>query len=385
MEADNLQKIAEFINKESKSVTLKRISALILKGIAILIFVSSISSIIINGKDFFLKQIPSALGTFSKFVMLGSTFRPFLIHHILHEDFHYSNMCIFTSSILDLNGDKSSDLLVHMYPKTQAEAQQPCRDVGFSAFLTVVLKEVEWKGFWPTYNLLLLSNGNGLPMSFQDYGPFLVGQPGGIDSAWYAVYGYSSGLLHDFGPFTARGGLTETPDSPEPARIGNHLYMHLDGGFFRFTAGPDGAFSVRNMKKDEVVSINNEVLFIQTAIGQSSDATTDTITYEFINGDAYTVTQHFETTCDIAVFVNGDPLCCEPAHGEKNAACNANLEVRPTNIITADVACLFEGFVPMKQFPWGMVWDNSKPNHVIRCPIESPDFRLTVTLADDSH
>ncbi|APG86819.1 hypothetical protein SAMCCGM7_pB0103 (plasmid) [Sinorhizobium americanum CCGM7] len=365
----------------------------VVKWLGVVGVVTALVSLLVNGTEFFTKKIPQAAAFMAKRVFLGETFRPVLIRRVVEQDLLYSDFCIASHQVIDLDGDKeATDLVVEL----RTPASQNCKGDPLPGGVTyVVLKEIQWNRVWPEYTLLRTivredigawGFGTGYPMTFEAYGPFLLGSIYGTRSPGYAVYGYAAGALYFFGKFWALGSLSETEQGEPKSQIGNRLFLPTEEGLMSFEITMGGSFEKKPMSARDIVERNGTALVIEDeirfteevedAIAENANALTD---------DPYVPAPQTVEGCDRKVFLNGRPLIFTGRN--QDGLCLAQVSIEQTTSVITNVPCAYRGFRQSGQFPWGWVYDAAASEHAILCPEDGDDdegdsyqYEITVSV-----
>jgi hypothetical protein len=371
-----------------------RVAARLTTWFAYIAVVSGGVSYVLNGKDFFTEKLPRAIAYVAKFVLLGGTFRPVLVRHVIEKDLGYAHMCVDQLNALDLDNDgEASDLILSLYPQAR---NGTCEDPMSLSTIYVVLKLNTWQGIWPRYqsvSTLARSSEGGwgvetsLPMTFASYGSFLVARTSGTDFPGYMVFGYANGVLHSYGRFRPMGSSFEVEDEDaEPVlQIGNQMFLNTEDGIYRFQVSNQDTFvPAKPLTSLEIVERNNAALilerFEQMPINpRLTDNGTPVQTY---------VRSKTRSDCGSFLFANGDQVPLLTSRLADTTRCAGELQVSRTTVITPRIPCAAEGLRRTTQFPWGYVYDPSSTRHVLACPLDgdhdSFEFEIDVTLREES-
>lgn len=368
MTEDEAKQIAGYVINLSESqryrATVQAVAGPALKVLGLLALVSVALGLVLNGTAFFTKSVPAGLTFVAKRVLLGDNFRPFLIERAARE-MAYGHLCIGRNQAVDFDGDgDATDLIVEFYPSPSgcsygSSSLGSTRDAVYA-----MLKEVEWKGLWPTYSLLRVvdRNTNGYPTAFDMEGPFLIGSIQGTDFLGNVIYGYANGTLHPFGQFRAIVSSLENAPARPRSQIGNRLFLFSEEGLMSFEVTPAGDFLSRRMSAQDIVDRNNAALVLEDGKKLESGGGPPPG-----NEALYQAAKQTVAACDLKVFLNGKAIVFE---SEAKGICIARTTVARTATIVANVPCRFTGFVQAEQFPWGKVYDPQKKEHRIQCPVE---------------
>ena len=375
MTEEDAKKIAGYLASLSESAryraTLQRVTRSIAKWLGILALATTVATVVLNGTDFFTKTVPAVVAFMSKQLLLSHVLRPYLIRQVA-VDLGYQMLCVCNHQVIDLDGDReATDLIVEFYPSAR-DCERKDDDVIY-----VMLKESEWKGFFPKYTLLRTFSLNSLAnhMTFTKEGAFLVGSVVGPDIAGYVVYGYANGLLHGFGGFQPLGNFV---GEPPRGQIGNRLFFATSQGLMSFEVRSNGEFSSTRMSAREIVERNDTALIIED---ERMLRPTDKV--PFANGlRNYTPATQTLPRCFSEVFNNGQGIVFTERNETDN--CVARLKVNRATTIIANVRCKYEGFYQSRQFPWGKVYDPSVSSHSIKCPENDDDGSYQYELIIES-
>ncbi len=383
MKQEDIEKITKyvlrFVPARSYRRFIWRTVKLVGKWVAVLAVLSAVLSFALDGTEFIRKKIPQATAIVSKWVLLSEAFRPRLAKHVLENDLAYSNFCIISNQLLDLDNDgDSTDLLIEFnFPDPKSGCTD--RQSAYPA-VWVVLKEVAWRDIWPRYTLLraISLEKAGLPMTFQQLGPFLLGGTYGTDFPGYQIFGYAGGVLHSFGYFSPVGSLMENPQAIPKAQIGNRLFLHTEQGMKSFEITPLGQFVTRSMSAHEIVEQNNTAFVIEDADKLPQDIRArmknPKTTGSPLQATRYTLVETPDAPCTDVVFVNGVQATFKPEKIEMGTGdwqqCTSELKVSSVTAIISNVPCNYEGFRRAEQFPWGHIYDPNQSTHTIGCPAE---------------
>lgn len=355
---------------------------------------SAAVSYAINGTEFFTEKFPRAISFVAKTVLLGATLRPILIRHVIENDLGYSDMCVDQSGTLDLDNDgDASDLILSLYPKAKDGS---CADPMSLGSIYVILKLGTWDRVWPKYQSVATlarsavgewEQGTGLPLTFESYGPFLLGRTGGTDFPSYEVFGYAAGVLHSYGRFNAIGSRLELQDddSAPVVQIGNRMLLNAEEDVVGFRITDQGQFLKEPLSSLEIVKRNNAALVLELFDNMpkgaaTTDDTSSQQVYEPAESEA-------ESRCDLFLFANGARVSLTPGKGAENGLCVGTLKVARTTVITPRMPCAVEGLRRSGQFPWGYVFKPSSSPHIMRCPLdgdhESFRFKLQIEPSEE--
>ncbi|KPH05043.1 hypothetical protein CO657_11095 [Rhizobium acidisoli] len=364
---------------------IRYIARKIIQGIGLLALVTAIVSFVLNGTELFTKTIPRMSAFVAKRVLLAKTFRPFLIRQIVEEELAYADFCILSKDVADLDEDgEETDLLVKIAPVSEKD----CTDTDPLNSVDLILKETGWTNIWPSYALLQTIAREGIgtwpigtdyPVTLSVEGPFLIGSIYGTDFPGYAIYGYSSGVLHYFGRFSPLGAKVENPQA-EPSQIGNRLFLLSEQGMQSFEVTANGDFLQKRLTAREILERNNTALVIEDDNALPADAVTAASSSTGGSDPAaYKVANQSASGCDYIVYANGEGL---PFTDKKDEVCEATVAITKTTSIISNVACVFSGFRKSSQFPWGWVYDDTITEHSFKCPDdgnEGSKFRYEIT------
>jgi hypothetical protein len=369
------------------------------KWVAIAAIISATVSFVLDGTEFINKKLPAAMAFLSKTVLLRETFRPVLVERVVKKDPGYANLCLEESQVLDLDNDgNATDLLVTFFPRGERATCPERNETADTIY--VILKEVEWRGFWPRFAVVRtiarsdignFALGSGYKMTFEQLGPFLFGSVYGTDFGAYAIYGYSNGVLQSLGQYQPVGSLIENPQAQPRAQIGNRLLLYAEEGMKSFELTPEGRFVTRSLSAYDIVEMNNSALVIEDSEKMDTEFVTklkETKSADAEAADAnvrrYKLLSDPHQDCSsLTVFMNGEQIELKP-RGEQEKICGADILISSGTVIMANVACDYQGFLETKHFPWGQVYDPSQPKHTISCPDDGDNddstFQYVLTI-----